>query len=222
MPTERQQDEVRDHIALQLLPAVRPSATDWKPGNVSVLRNRLHLLRHFCAHTEFEEAVIEILDSLLILSGELWQLLLDDAANQASKSEYRRVRTLSAEAEGLGNFEELMSGEDTVRDIIINSIAFALNWKSNTIWMDEAVKERVGIAQTGLTTLQDHIWHLLDARTTPQPTLEFAQASEMARSIEQLWELMGSLQADVQIRLLIQIYVQLIRLELGRLISTLP
>ena len=50
------------------------------------------------------------------------------------------MRTFSAEAEGITNIEELLSGEDSLRDVLINSVAFMLNWKANTIWVDPSAK----------------------------------------------------------------------------------
>ncbi len=217
MPTESQYREFQQYLEREIGPSLRLRAVNWQRERVDLLKNRFHLLRHFCLRVEFGEKVLEVLDSLLALTGDLWQLLLDSAANLESRSDYTQVRTLAAEAEGLTNLEEILSGEDSLRDIIINSIAFVLNWKSNTIWVDSAVKERVGMAQLGLATLQDHVWRLLDARAIPQTDLRLTSLTELSVSIEQLWQLMLTLSTEVQIQLLIQIYVQLIRLEVGRL-----
>ena len=94
--------------------------------------------------------------------------------------DFTRVRTFSAEAEGITNLEELLSGEDTLRDVIINSIAFMLNWKANTIWVDSAKKARTAMAKNYMLEIQDRIWQFIK-ESTPETEEDDLEKAEQVR-----------------------------------------
>ena len=162
-------------------------------------------------------------ESMLATSSGFWNLLADNEVTLMNLKDFTRVRTLSAEAEGLVNLEELISGEETLRDLIINGIAFMLNWKSNTLWIDSAKRARRAMTQNYMLEIQDRIWQFVKegADTTEEIGLERTQqirqrADDFTRLIQE-----STLTVEAQVVLLMQIYSLLLRLQLGKLIVRL-
>jgi len=137
--------------------------------------------------------------------------------------DFTRVRTFSAEAEGITNLEELLSGEDTLRDVIINSIAFMLNWKANTIWVDSAKKARTAMAKNYMLEIQDRIWQFIKESTAETEEDDLEKAEQVRERADRLLAVIhaSDLPTEAQVTLLMQIYTLLLRLQLGQLILQL-
>ena len=137
--------------------------------------------------------------------------------------DFTRVRTFSAEAEGITNLEELISGEDSLRDVIINSIAFMLNWKANTIWVDSAKKARTVMAKNYMLEIQDRIWQFIKETTQDTEQMDLEQAAKVRDRAEKFVEFIhvSDLTTEAQVTLLMQIYTMLLRFQLGQLIVLL-
>ena len=137
--------------------------------------------------------------------------------------DFKRVRTFSAEAEGITNLEELISGEDTLRDVVINSIAFMLNWKANTIWVDSAKKARTAMAKNYMLEIQDRIWQFIKESTPETEEDDLEKAEQVRERADKLLAVIyaSDLPTEAQVTLLMQIYTLLLRLQLGQLILQL-
>ena len=122
---------------------------------------QLHSLHYSCIRAQIPRAVCDHVDVLLSTSADLWHLIAENELMLKNLKAYTRVRTFSAEAEGITNIEELLSGEDSLRDVLINSAAFMLNWKANTIWVDSAKRARTAMAKNYILEIQDRIWQFI-------------------------------------------------------------
>ena len=133
------------------------------------------------------------------------------------------MRTFSAEAEGITNIEELLSGEDSLRDVLINSVAFMLNWKANTIWVDSAKRARTAMAKNYMLEIQDRIWQFIKESTTETEEDDLEKAEQVRERADRLLAVIhaSDLPTEAQVTLLMQIYTLLLRLQLGQLILQL-
>lgn len=216
-------DGLLTQIQRHLLPYVA-SLTDFQtPSELQQFRSYLHSIHYFCVRAEFPIAINKQVETLLSTSGSFWQLLSDNEMLLTNLKDFTRVRTFSAEAEGITNLEELISGEDSLRDVIINSIAFMLNWKANTIWVDSAKKARTVMAKNYMLEIQDRIWQFIKETTQETEQMDLDQAAKVRDRAEKFVEFihLSELTTEAQVTLLMQIYTMLLRFQLGQLIVLL-
>jgi hypothetical protein len=160
---------------------------------------------------------------LLSTSSDLWYLIAENELMLKNLKEYTRVRTFSAEAEGITNIEELLSGEDNLRDVLINSAAFMLNWKANTIWVDSAKRARTAMAKNYILEIQDRIWQFIKETAPEMAEDDLDKAAQVRERADELLTVIhaSDLPTEGQVTLLMQIYTLLLRLQLGQLIIQL-
>lgn len=216
-------DELLTQIQRHLLPYVASLTNFQTPTELQEFRSHLHSIHYFCVRAESPVAISKQLETLLSTSASFWQLLSDNEMLLTNLKDFTRVRTFSAEAEGITNLEELISGEDSLRDVIINSVAFMLNWKANTIWVDSAKKARTVMAKNYMLEIQDRIWQFIKETTQDTEQIDLEQAEKVKDRAEKFVEFihLSELTTEAQVTLLMQIYTMLLRFQLGQLIVLL-
>ena len=222
MNAERTIPTLLNQIREEVLPAIaHPSELQTTEG-LQDLRSRLHSLHYYCLRSQISDPICDHIETLLSTSSGLWHLIAENELMLKNLKEYTRVRTFSAEAEGITNIEELLSGEDTLRDVLINSVAFMLNWKANTIWVDSAKRARTAMARNYMLEIQDRIWQFIkESAVETEDDLE--KAEQIRERADRLLAVVhaSDLPTEAQVTLLMQIYTLLLRLQLGQLIIQL-
>lgn len=212
-------DFIRQHILLRATKPAERQTTE----NIWALRSHLHALHHYFMRSSLPTDLPVHVESMLATSSGFWKLLSDNEVTLMNLKDYSNVRTLSAEAEGLVNLEELISGEETLRDVIINGIAFMLNWKSNTLWIDSANRARRAMTKNYMLEIQDRIWQFVKEGADSTEEIDLARSNQIRQRAEDFSRMIqeSTLTVEVQVVLLMQIYSLLIRLQLGKLIVRL-
>ena len=212
-----------DQIREELLPHIAYASEIQTTESLQRFRSQLHSLHYYCVRTEIPEIVCRHMEVLLSTSADFWRLIADNELMLKNLKEYTRVRTFSAEAEGITNIEELLSGEDTLRDVLINSVAFMLNWKANTIWVDSAKRARTAMAKNYMLEIQDRIWQFIKESTAETEEDDLEKAEQVRERADRLLGVIhaSDLPTEAQVTLLMQIYTLLLRLQLGQLILQL-
>ena len=223
MNIERTVPTLLNQIREELLPHVARSSELQTVENLQLFRSRLHSLHYYCVRAQIPDTVCDRLEVLLSTSADYWRLIAENEVVLTNLKDFKRVRTFSAEAEGITNLEELISGEDTLRDVIINSIAFMLNWKANTIWVDSAKKARTAMAKNYMLEIQDRLWQFIKESTPETEEEDWEKAEEVRDRADKLLAVIyaSDLPTEAQVTLLMQIYTLLLRLQLGQLILQL-
>ena len=223
MNIERTVPTLLNQIREELLPHIARSSEIQTVENLHLFRSRLHSLHYSCVRAQIPDTVCNRVEVLLSTSADYWRLIVENEVLLTNMKDFRRVRTFSAEAEGITNLEELLSGEDTLRDVIINSIAFMLNWKANTIWVDSAKKARTAMAKNYMLDIQDRLWQFIKESTPETETDDLEKAEQVRERTDRLLAVIyaSDLPTEAQVTLLMQIYTLLLRLQLGRLILQL-
>ncbi|MDE0469596.1 MAG: hypothetical protein OYL97_21320 [Candidatus Poribacteria bacterium] len=223
MNAERIVPTLLDQIREEFLPHIAYASKIQTTESLQHFRSRLHSLHYYCVRTQISDTVCNRLEVLLSTSADFWRLIAENEVLLTNMKDFRRVRTFSAEAEGITNLEELLSGEDTLRDVIINSIAFMLNWKANTIWVDSAKKARTAMAKNYMLEIQDRIWQFIKESTAETEEDDLEKAEQVRERADRLLAVIhaSDLPTEAQVTLLMQIYTLLLRLQLGQLILEL-
>ena len=223
MNVERTVPTLLNQIREELLPHVAGSSEMQTTENLQLFRSRLHSLHYYCVRAQIPDLVCNRVEVLLSTSADFWRLIADNELVLTNLKDFRRVRTFSAEAEGITNLEELLSGEDTLRDVVINSVAFMLNWKANTIWVDSAKKARTAMAKNYMLEIQDRLWQFIKESTPETEEDDWEKAEEVRDRADKLLAVIyaSDLPTEAQVTLLMQIYTLLLRLQLGQLILQL-
>ena len=223
MNTERTIPTLLNQIREEVLPSIVHPSELQTTENLQDLRSRLHSLHYYCIRAQIPDPVCNRVETLLSTSSDLWHLIAENELMLKNLKEYTRVRTFSAEAEGITNIEELLSGEDTLRDVLINSVAFMLNWKANTIWVDSAKRARTAMAKNYMLEIQDRIWQFIKESTGETDDDDLEKAEQVRERADRLLAVVqaSDLPTEAQVTLLMQIYTLLLRLQLGQLILQL-
>lgn len=216
-------NELLNQIRQNLLPQVASLKEFQTANGLHLFRSRLHSIHNFCLRAEMPPDVNNQVEVLLTTSASFWHLISDNELLLTNLKDFTRVRTFSAEAEGLTNLEELISGEDSLRDVIINSIAFMLNWKANTIWVNSAKKARTAMTKNYTLEIQDRIWQFIKESQQQKEPIDVEKSEEIRVRTEKFIQLIqvGELPIEAQVTLLMQIYTMLLRFQLGQLIIQL-
>ena len=223
MNVERTVPTLLNQIREELLPQIARSSEIQTAESLQFFRSQLHSLHYYCVRAQIPDTVCNRLEVLLSTSADFWRLIADNALVLTNLKDFTRVRTFSAEAEGITNLEELISGEDTLRDVVINSVAFMLNWKANTIWVDSAKKARTAMAKNYMLEIQDRIWQFIKESTAETEEDDLEKAEQVRERADRLLAVIyaSDLPTEAQVTLLMQIYTLLLRLQLGQLILQL-
>ncbi len=212
-----------DYIRRHLLKIVMFPPHQQTTEHLWQFRSHLHAIHHFSGQAQADVSFIELIDNLLMTGADYWRLIANNQSTVTNLKAYTKVRTLSAEAEGLVNLEELISGEDTLRDLIINSMAFFLNWKSNTIWIDSAKRSQQELAQNFMVEIQDRIWHFIRESSSFANDPDINKIDQIRRRTDGFMRLIQDqeLSTEGQILILLQIYHLLLQLQTGKLLLNL-
>jgi hypothetical protein len=223
MNAQRAADDIIDYIRQHILHHVAKPAERQTTENLWELRSQLHALHHYFMRSGQPTDLDAHVESMLTTSSGFWNLLAENRVTLMNLRDYSKVRTLSAEAEGLVNLEELISGEDTLRDVIINGIAFMLNWKSNTLWIDSAKRARRAMTQNYMLEIQDRIWQFVKEGADNTEEIDLERTHQIRQRADDFTRLIqkSTLTVEAQVVLLVQIYSLLLRLQLGKLIVRL-
>ena len=223
MNAERTIPAVLNQIQEELLPSIAGSSAIQTTENLQRFRSRLHSLHYYCVRARIPDSVCRRVEGLLSTSADFWHLMTENELMLTNLKEYTRVRTFSAEADGITNLEELLSGEDSLRDVIINSVAFMLNWKANSIWVDSAKRARTAMAKNYTLEIQDRIWQFIKESETQSEEIDVEHAEQVRERADKLLAVIyaSDLPTEAQVALLMQIYTLLLRLQLGQLILQL-
>lgn len=223
MDPKHQTDTVMNYIRQDIVASLTHDALTFTPAEVWDIRSRLHVLHHYCLLSEISAHIGEQIEFMLDTSAALWKLLSDNIDILGNLKDYTNVRLLSAEAEVVAEIEEIISGEESLRDILIVGIAFILNWKANTIWVDSARKARKSMIRCYIVELQDQLWQFIKAGSTNNGGVSLDRARRIGKRADQFLLLItaSGLPDEAQVAILIQIFVILLRLQLGRIIKNL-
>ncbi len=216
-------EDILTQIRQHLLPQVAGLTKFQTAMGLQQFRSRLHSIHNFCLRAELSGKISNQVEVLLSTSASFWHLITENESILTNLKDFTRVRTFSAEAEGITNLEELLSGEDTLRDVIVNSIAFMLNWKANTIWVDTAKKARTAMTKNYMLEIQDRIWQFIKESKQETEPIDVAQAERIRVRAEKFMQIIqvSELTTEAQVTLLMQIYNMLLRFQLGQLIIQL-
>jgi len=223
MNTGRVASDIITYIRQNIVPIVAEQEDPPTLDQVWRFRSQIHGLDLLVIQTSLPANLARMVESMLSTSEALWNLIAENEETVTNLKEYSRVRSLAAEAEGLTNLEELISGEDTIRDVIINSIAFMLNWKSNTIWVDSAKRSRQTLANSYFLEIQNRIWEFLKIGAQQTSEIDLGRTNQIRKKTENCIHLIreSEVTVEAQIAMLLQIYTLILRLQLGTLILRL-
>ena len=216
-------EEIVNHIKQEVLTAVPAQIDQLSSESVEVFRNKLHVLQYYCLQKGLGSDITDMLEAALKTSWGFWELLEDNANTLADLSETHKMRLLDLGSGVVAEVEEIISGEESFRDIIANSIAILLAWKSDTVWIDMAKEDQRLASRRHLLKLRDELWQFINESSQNGGEITLKKADEIGKKMQLL---LGFVAADdmpvvMRIMLLSQVYVLLIRLKISKIIITL-
>ncbi len=214
---------IADHLKKEVLPAVPTQIDALNSESVEALRGKLHVLHYYCLQKGFDPDIIQRLEAILETSRGFWELLEDNVSTLADLQETHKMRWLSLSSSLLMELEEIMSGEESFRDVIVNSIAIVLGWKSDTVWVNMAKEDQRLISKAHLVRLRDELWQFLCESSRNGSEMTLAKAADINDKMNLLLQFIAGddLPVLARVMLLAQVYILLLRLNIGKIILIL-
>jgi len=216
-------EEIVEHIKQEVLTAIPAQIDQLSSENVETLRDKLHALHYYCLQKGLDSHIADMLETALETSWGFWELLEDNANTLADLAETHKMRLLDLGSGVVSELEEIISGEESFRDIIANSIAIFLAWKSDTVWIDMAKQDQRLVPKLHLARLRDELWRFINESSLNNSEVTLKKASEIGEKMRMLLKYIASDDMPVVMRIMMlsQIYVLLIRLKISKIIMTL-
>lgn len=208
------------YIKENVLPLIPADLSQLNTETIGQLRSRLHALGHCCGHCGIYPDTRNYISDTLEISLCLWELLQDNAEAMADVKDVSSVRKLGLGANILGHMEEIISGEESLRDILINAIATFLNWKSDSLWVKMAKVDHRMIVKSHIMRLQDIIWKYINKDASDSMNLD--GATIVGIKVQELISAVTSdkLPATLRVMVISQVYVSLLQLYTHQILTT--
>ena len=131
MNIERVANDIITYIRQNIVPIVAEQEEPPTLDQVWRFRSQLHGLDLLIIQTNLSVNLARTVESMLCTSEALWNLISENEETVTNLKEYSRVRALSAEAEGLTNLEELISGAKPPSSptLVLSPFDFSLDFK---------------------------------------------------------------------------------------------
>jgi len=214
--------EAVDYIKKDILVKIPANIEEFTPENADSLINNLYALRHYCLKNGFNIKVTDRIDKLIETGQGLWELL--DANTNAFNyiKEMHKVRGFDLAANLISQYEEITSGEESLRDALLESIATYLGWKSDTIWVNMSKIDHLATSRTHVRKIRDEFWRIINESENGEP-VSIQKASEINEKMSLLLQLMVSdeFPAIGLVLLISNIYTLLLRLGLDKTIANM-
>jgi hypothetical protein len=216
-------ESVTDHIKKEILAAVPARIDQLSSENVEILRSKLHILHYYCLQKGCNADITRGLEATLETSQGFWELLASNASALADLNETYKMRWLDLGSGVLTELEEIISGEESFRDVIVNSIAILLAWKADTVWVDMAKEDRKEVPKVHMMRLEDELWKFICEASRNGSDVTLEKAAEIGEKMSLLLQFMtgDNMPVAMHVMLLSQIYILLLRLNLGKTLMIL-
>jgi len=215
-------DELKSYVRSNIKEELAREAGDFTPEYLWNVRGKLNVLRYYCRkNAEIPASIEKQVEFMLDMSASFWKMLSDNEDNLQDIKDITKVRLLDAESAGIAELEEIISGEESLRDIMVWGVSLLLLWQADTLWVNTAKRERITLVKTYLLELQDLLWRFIESQNATELSLE--KASQMGRRVDKFLLLISSseLPPNVQVAILMQIYTALFKLQVEKLIESL-
>lgn len=227
-------DEVAEHIKKEVLTAVPARIDQLSTENVEILRSKLHILHYYCLQKGFDSDITNMLAITLETSQGFWELLEDNESTLTDLKETYKMRWLDLGSGVLTELEEIMSGEESFRDVVVNSIAILLGWKADTVWVDMAKEDRRLVPKIHMVRLRDKLWQFISEYNSLTPVskgeslqnisgMTLEKAAEIGEKMDLLLQFMAGDDMPVAARVMFlsQLYILLLRLSISKILTAL-
>ena len=140
-------DDLKSYIRSNIEKEFARQAHDLTPESLWHLRSKLNVLRYCCRkNAEIPTNIEEQVEFILKMSASFWKMLADNEENLQDIKDITKVRLLDAEASGIAELEEIISGEESLRDIMIWGVSLLLTWQADTLWVSTAKRGRIALS----------------------------------------------------------------------------
>jgi len=211
--------EAINYIKREILTKIPNNIEQYTPENVDSLIDNFYVLKYYCIKNGFSDKLAERFDNLLNISQGLWELLDSNINTFMYLKEMYKIRGLDITASLIGQYEEVTSGEESLRDFILDSIATYLGWKSDTIWVDVAKIDHNAPSKSHVRRIRDELWKIiLESENGDKINIDRAlNISEKMRLILQLM-VSDDFPAPGRVLLISNIYTLILRMEIDKTI----
>ncbi|MGQ9609022.1 MAG: hypothetical protein ACUVWN_06960 [bacterium] len=212
--------ELVEYIKDKVIPTIPLEINQLNGAVIEELCDKLYILIYYCSQKDFDYELLERLNNLLETARNLKELLESNENAFKNLKEMYRMRRLDIGSDIMVQFEEIISGEEDFRDIIITSFATLLGWLSDTIWVDMAKFDQLAIPNSHIIKLKDELWKLIREPSSNKDNLTIEKAIQINEKMQSILKLISSdeIPAIGRVLFISKIYTLLIRIKIDRIL----
>lgn len=212
--------ELVEYIKDNVIPTIPVEINQLNGTVIEELCDKLYILIYYCSQRDFDYELLERLNNLLETARNLKELLESNENAFKNLKEMYRMRRLDLGSDIMVQFEEIISGEEDFRDIIITSFATLLGWLSDTIWVDMAKFDQLAIPNSHIIKLKDELWKLIREPLSNKDNLTIEKAIQINERMQSILKLISSdeIPAIGRVLFISKIYTLLIRIKIDRIL----
>lgn len=212
--------ELVEYIKDNVIPTIPMEINQLNDAVVEELCDKLYILIYYCSQRDFDYELLERLNNLLGTARNLKELLESNENAFKNLKEMYKMRRLDLGSDIMVQFEEIISGEEDFRDIIITSFATLLGWLSDTIWVDMAKFDQLAIPNSHIIKLKDELWKLIREPSSNKDNLTIEKAIQINEKMQSILKLISSdeIPAIGRVLFISKIYTLLIRIKIDRIL----
>lgn len=209
-----------NYIKREIVPRLPTQITELIPENVQQLEDKLLVLSYYCLANHFDPRIDNRLTKIRDLTQSLYELLYANGTMFAYLKDMYKVRKLDFASNAIGEYEEMTSGEETFRDMILHFISIYLIWKSDSIWVKLAEKDHLAVIGDHASRIKRELWECISGLSSSNGDVSLERAITVGERLNELISIINSEEIPTLMRVLLiaNVYLMLMRLNIDRVL----
>jgi len=182
--------------------------------------NRLHTLYDFCVHSAgtgkplkkptYPDELEEQLSGLLDIARNLYELL-EEFQDTVKAAEFNKVaRMLGTGSDLVSMFEEFYTGEDPLKDVLLNTVPFVLSRLEETAYIKSAEEGFRTLFQRHTLNLYERFWKLARERSVAKSGYSYEESLEIGKRMDDFRRTLSDRGLDRQLRFVLHVILYMV------------
>ena len=180
-----------------------------------MIMNDVHVLKDHLIHTaktgksskrkQFPGDLEQRISGLLSISRGLYELL-EEFQDTMKAAEYNKIaRVLGTGADLVSLFEEFITGEDPLEDVLLNAVPFTLARLEETAYIKSAEEGFRTLFQMHTLDLYERFWKLAHERSVAKSGYSYEDSLELGKGLDALRKMLSDRNLDRPTRFILHV-----------------
>ncbi len=194
---------------------IADSSECFSKERIWVIMNDIHILKDHLIHTartgrsskkkQYPDGLEERISGLLSISRGLYELL-EEFQDTMKAAEYNKMARLLGTGSDLASlFEEFITGEDPLNDVLMNAVPFVLARLEETAYIKSAEEGFRTLFQMHTLDLYERFWKLAHERPLGKSGYSYEDSKELGKGMDALRKMLSDRNLDRPTRFILHV-----------------